>query len=77
MIKLYLYVSDVIHVNEQTKYVNCGLYVNFWNFSLTSFGFVINKKDHLKQNLLHLLQVRFKYGKMISYFLIVVLVCCV
>ena len=24
MIKLYLDVSDVIHVNERTKYVNCG-----------------------------------------------------
>ena len=28
-IKLYHCVSDVIHANEQTKYVNCGLHVNF------------------------------------------------
>ena len=31
-IKLYLCVSDVMHANEQTKYVNCGLHVNFWTF---------------------------------------------
>ena len=31
-IKLYLSVSDVMHANEQTKYVNCGLHINFWNF---------------------------------------------
>ena len=31
-IKLYLCVSDVIHAKEQTKFVNCGLHVNFWNF---------------------------------------------
>ena len=31
-IKFYLCVSDVIHANEQTKYDNCGLHVNFWNF---------------------------------------------
>ena len=29
-IKLYYWPIDVIHVNEQTKYVNCGLYVNFF-----------------------------------------------
>ena len=28
MIKLYLDVSDVIHVNEHTKYANCSLHVN-------------------------------------------------
>ena len=22
---------DTIHANEQTKYVNCGLHLNFWN----------------------------------------------
>ena len=31
-IELYLCISDVIHANEQTKYVDCGLHVNFWNF---------------------------------------------
>ena len=28
-IKLYNCVCDVIHANEQTKYVNCGLYEKF------------------------------------------------
>ena len=34
MIKLYLEVSDVIHAKKHTKYANCGLHVNFWNFLL-------------------------------------------
>ena len=38
----WLNVSSVIHTNEHTKYANCGLDVNFWNF-----------KDHFNQNLLH------------------------
>ena len=32
MIKLYHCIGDTIHTTEQTKYVNCGLHVNFWNF---------------------------------------------
>ena len=31
-IKLYLCVSDVIHANEETEYVNSGLHVDFRNF---------------------------------------------
>ena len=31
-IELYICVSDVIHANEQTKYVNCGSHVTFCNF---------------------------------------------
>ena len=31
-LKLCLCVSDVIHAKEQTKFANCGLHVNFWNF---------------------------------------------
>ena len=58
MIKLCLYVSDVIHANEQTKYANCGLHVNFWNFLLMSFCSVM-KKDHFKQKLLRWPQVPF------------------
>ena len=49
MIKLCLYISDVIHANEQTKYANCGLHVNFWNFLLMSFCSVM-KKDHFSKN---------------------------
>ena len=45
MIKLYLGVSDVIHANEQTKYANCDLHVNFWNFLLMSFC-LVTKKNH-------------------------------
>ena len=30
--RLNLCVSDVIHTNEQSKYVNCGLHVSLWNF---------------------------------------------
>ena len=37
MIKLYLLVSDVIHANEHTKYANCGLHANLWNFLLMPF----------------------------------------
>ena len=29
MVKLYLDVSDVLHVNEDTKYANRDLHVNF------------------------------------------------
>ena len=31
-IKLHLRVSDVIHANEKTKYINFGLHVNFLEF---------------------------------------------
>ena len=37
MIKLYLHTSDVIHANEHTKYANCGLHGNFYNFLLMPF----------------------------------------
>ena len=43
MIKLYLDVSDVMHANLYTKHANCGLHVNFWNFSLMSFYFMMKK----------------------------------
>ena len=36
-IKLYHCISDVIHANEQTKYVNCGLHVNFGIFCKCHF----------------------------------------
>ena len=32
-IKLYLYVNDVIHTNDQTKFANCGLHVKHLEFS--------------------------------------------
>ena len=51
MIKLYIDVSDVIHADEHTKHANCRLYVNFWNFLLKPFYFMM-KKDHFKQKLL-------------------------
>ena len=51
MIKLYLNLSGVIHANKHTKYANCGLHVNFCNFLLMLFCFMM-KKDHLKQKLL-------------------------
>ena len=43
MIKLCLYVSNVIHVNEHTEYANCGLHVNFLKFWLMSFCFMMRK----------------------------------
>ena len=48
MIKLYLDVIDVLHGNEHTKQANCGWHVNFLNFLLMPFCFMI-KKDHFKQ----------------------------
>ena len=60
MIKLlYLDVSDVIPTNKHTKYANCGLDVNFRNFLLMPFCFMI-KKDHFQQRLLLWHQVPFK-----------------
>ena len=51
VIKLYLYVSNVINVNEHTKYANCGLHVNSCNFLLMPFCLMM-KKDQFKQKLL-------------------------
>ena len=48
MIKLYHDVSDVIHMNEHKKHVNCGLHVIFWNFLLMLFCFMM-KNDNFKQ----------------------------
>ena len=47
------------YTKEQTKYVNCGLHVNFWSFLYMSFCFMM-KKDHFKQKLLLWPQVPFK-----------------
>ena len=58
MIKLFLYVSDIIHVNE-----HCGLHINFWNFWLKPLGLMM-KKNHFKQISLLWSQVLFN-----SYFL--------
>ena len=48
MIKLYLDISGIIHLNEHTKYVNSSLHINFWIF--LSFCFIM-KKDHFRQKL--------------------------
>ena len=48
MIILYIEISDVIHANEHTKHVNCGLHENVL---LISFCFMM-KRDYLKQKLL-------------------------
>ena len=55
-IKLYLCINDVIHANKQTKYVNCGLCVNFWNFLYMWICFMM-KKNHFEQKLLFWPQV--------------------
>ena len=70
MIKLYIEVSDVIHANGHTKYANCTLHVNCWNFLLMSFCFMM-KKDHFKQKLLLWPQVYFKINvlKLINRYL--------
>ena len=60
MSKLSLDVSDFIHANEHTKRANSGLDVNFWNFLLMPFYFMI-KKDSFKQKLLLWAQVPFKF----------------
>ena len=59
MIKLYLDVSAIVHMNKHTKYPNYGLYVNFSNFLLMSFCFMM-KKEHLTQKLLLWPRVPFK-----------------
>ena len=41
MNKLYLDLSDVIHANKHTIYDNCGLHVNFRNFWLMPFYFML------------------------------------
>ena len=45
MIKLYLQVSDVMHTNEQTEYVNCGLHANFWIFFVNFILFYDEKES--------------------------------
>ena len=50
MINLYLNLSDIMHTNEHKKHANCGLHVNFWNFLLMLFCFMM-KKDHFKDHL--------------------------
>ena len=42
IIKLYLNVSEVVHVNEHKKH-NCGLHGNFWRFLLMLFCFMKKK----------------------------------
>ena len=37
IIKLCIQVSDIIHVNKHTRYANCGLQMNFWDFLLMWF----------------------------------------
>ena len=59
MIKLYRELSNAIHVNECTKYTNCGLHLSFWIFLLMSVCLLI-KKGHFKQKLLPWLQVPFE-----------------
>ena len=58
MMKLYLDVSDIIHVKKHTKYANCGLPANFWIFLFVILFYT--EKDHFKQKLLPLFQVLFK-----------------
>ena len=43
--------NDVIRLNEHTSFANFGFHINFWNFLLISFCFVM-KKDSFKQKLL-------------------------
>ena len=49
-IKLYLYVIDVIHANEQTKYGNCSWRVNFRNFLVMSFSFMTKEDQKLSKS---------------------------
>ena len=58
IIKLYLDVHDIIHMNKHTKYASCDVPVRFWIFLLMSFCFMM-KKDHFKQKLFLWLQVNF------------------
>ena len=51
MIQLCLNVCDVIQANKHTYFAAYGLYVNFWNFRLIAFCFMM-RKDNFKQNLL-------------------------
>ena len=48
----------LIHANEHTKYANCDLHINFWNFLLIPFC-LMAKKDHFKQKLIHWPQILF------------------
>ena len=67
MNKLYLDVSDVIHANEHTVCVNCGLHGSFWDFLLMSFCFMM-KNNHVKQKLLLWSQVLLKIVIVITWF---------
>ena len=50
MVKLCFDVSDIIHVNEHAKYANSGVQVNFRNFLLVPFCFLMKKeKNKLKE----------------------------
>ena len=60
MIKLCFNVSYVIHANSHIKNANCGLQVNFANFLLISFCFMM-KMDHFRQKFVLCPQVHFKY----------------
>ena len=49
---------DVTHTNELKQYGKCGLHINFWNFWLMTFCFMV-KKDCFKQKLFLWPQVPF------------------
>ena len=66
MIELYLNVSDIMNANSHTKHANCGLRVNFWNFLLMYFCFMM-EKDHFKQKLLLWPQVFFNFSVIFPY----------
>ena len=60
MIKLCIGVSDVIHANERTLTLNYSLHVNFQNFWLIPFSFMI-KKICFKKKLLLWPHIPFMY----------------
>ena len=53
MIRLRLDVSDVVHMNEHTKYANCSLHENFLNFFNVIMFCLVVEKDNFEQMLLH------------------------
>ena len=55
MIKLYLDVSEVIHVKEYAKYANCGLHVNL-EFFVNAILFHDEKRIILSRNCYYGLQ---------------------
>ena len=54
-----LQVNDFILTNRHTEHANCGLHINFWNFWLMPFCFMI-QKDYFKPKLLLWPQSSFK-----------------